>query len=32
MLPQGSPHEAVYFDGTRWFYTWSESDVDHHLG
>lgn len=32
MLPEGSPHEAVYFNGARWFYTWSESDVDHHLG
>jgi GNAT superfamily N-acetyltransferase len=31
MLPEGSPHEAVYFDGARWFYIWSESDVDHHL-
>jgi GNAT superfamily N-acetyltransferase len=31
MIPEGSPHAAVYFDGARWFYTWSESDVDHHL-
>lgn len=31
MLPEGSPHESVYFDGARWFYTWCESDVDHHL-
>jgi hypothetical protein len=31
MLPEGSPHEAMYFDGARWFYTWSESDVDRHL-
>ena len=31
MVPEGSPHGAVYFDGARWFYTWSESDIDHHL-
>ncbi len=31
MLPEGSPHEAMYFDGSRWFWTWSESDVDRHL-
>lgn len=31
MLPEGSPHEAVYFDGARWFYTWSESDLDRYL-
>ena len=29
MLPEDSPHEAVYFDGSRWFYTWSESEGDH---
>lgn len=31
MVPEGSPHEAVYFDGSRWFYTWSESDMDRPL-
>jgi GNAT superfamily N-acetyltransferase len=31
MVPEGSPHAAEYFDGGRWFYTWSESDLDHHL-
>ncbi len=31
MVPEGSPHEAVYFDGGRWFYTWCESDIDRHL-
>jgi GNAT superfamily N-acetyltransferase len=31
MIPEGSPHEAMYFDGSRWFWTWSESDVDRHL-
>jgi hypothetical protein len=31
MIPEGSPHGAMYFDGSRWFWTWSESDVDRHL-
>lgn len=31
MVPEGSPHETVYLDGARWFYTWSESDIDHHM-
>jgi GNAT superfamily N-acetyltransferase len=28
MIPEGSPHEAMYFDGSRWFWTLSESDID----
>jgi hypothetical protein len=31
MVPEDSPHEAMYFDGAHWFYTWSESDADGHL-
>lgn len=31
MVPERSPHAAVYFDGDRWFYTWSESNIDCHL-
>jgi hypothetical protein len=31
MVPEGLPYQAVYFDGDRWFYTWSESDIDRHL-
>jgi GNAT superfamily N-acetyltransferase len=31
MIPEGSPHEAMYFDGDRWFYTWCESDIDCYL-
>lgn len=31
MVPERSAHLATYLDGSRWFYTWAECDVDHHI-